>query len=351
MDEAKAEAFAGRMVDVLNGASVALMLAIGHETRLLDKIAELEPSTSQEIAAATGLNERYVREWLGALSTGGVIQYDPASRTYLLPEEHAAFLTRAAGTNNMATFMAIFPELARVADQVSDCFRKGGGVPYSEFKKFQILMRDESAQTMDATLLDVTLPLVSGIKERLETGIEVADVGCGAGHGINIMARAFPASRFTGYDFSEEGIALARDEAASMGLTNASFEVRDAAKLGENDRFDFITIFDAVHDQAHPDLMLASVYSALRSGGSLLCVDVAASTDLQGNMENPLAPMLYTVSTMHCMTVSLAYGGMGLGTVWGKEKALEMFEDAGFQDINVHQIEGDTFNNYYVMKK
>jgi ubiquinone/menaquinone biosynthesis C-methylase UbiE len=351
MDQAKAEAFAGEMFGVLSGASLAMMIALGHETHLLDKMAELAPSTSEEIARASGLNERYVREWLGAMATGKVVDYDSATRKFSLPEEHAPFLTRAGGTNNMAAFMAFFPELGRVADQIAGCFHNGGGVPYSEFTKFQTLMRDESAQTMDATLIDVTLPLVPGIVDKLKTGIAVADVGCGAGHGINLMAQAFPNSRFTGYDFSEEGIGLGRAEAAAMGLKNASFEVRDAAKLGLSSQFDFLTIFDAVHDQAHPAQMLHGVYDALKPGGDLLCIDIAAATDLAGNMDNPMAPILYTISTMHCMTVSLAYGGDGLGTVWGKEKALEMFAAAGFNDIAVHNVEGDMFNNYYVMKK
>ena len=187
--------------------------------------------------------------------------------------------------------------------------------------------------------------------ERLKTGIEVADVGCGAGHAINLMAWTFPASRFTGYDFSEEGLALGRGEAEAWGLKNASFEARDAARLGINGQFEFITIFDAVHDQAHPAEMLRCVYEALKPGGDLLCVDVAASSELQGNLEHPLGPFLYTVSTMHCMTVSLAYGGDGLGTAWGEQKALEMLGAAGFREVGVHRVEGDVINNYYVAKK
>ena len=351
MDQAKADAFAGELVGVMNGASLAMMIALGHETGLLDRMAGLPPSTSDEIAQASGLNERYVREWLGAMSTGKIVEYDPATRKFSLPEEHSAFLTRAAGPNNMASFMSFFPQLGKVSDDVAECFRVGGGVPYSQFEKFQTLMRVESAQVMDASLIDVTLPLVTGAVDKLKAGIEVADVGCGAGHAINLMAQTFPASRFTGYDFSEEGIGLGAAEAAAMGLKNAAFEVRDAAKLGLSERFDFMTIFDAVHDQAHPAEMLKGVYDALKPGGDLLCVDVAASTDLQGTMESPFAPSLYAISTMHCMTVSLAYGGVGLGTVWGEQKALEMFGEAGFKDISVSQVEGDLFNNYYVMRK
>jgi ubiquinone/menaquinone biosynthesis C-methylase UbiE len=212
-------------------------------------------------------------------------------------------------------------------------------------------MRAESAQVFDNTLIDVTLPLVPGLIDRLKSGIDVADVGCGAGHAINLMAQAFPNSRFTGYDFSEEGIARGRAEASEMGLTNAFFEVRDAAKLGIDSRFDFVTIFDAVHDQAHPAAMLAGIYVAMKPGADLLCVDIAASSNLEENIANPLAPMLYTVSTMHCMTVSLAYGGDGLGTVWGEQKALQMLGDAGFKDVRIERVEGDGFNNYYIARK
>ncbi len=351
MDQAKAEAFAGQMLGVLNSTALGFMLTIGHDTGLLDKMAELPAATSQDIANAAGLNERYVREWLGAMATGKVVEYDAATRTYRLPPEHAASITRAAGPDNIANTLAFFPELGKVAGKVTDCFRNGGGVPYSEYETFQTQMRNESAMVFDATLVDITLPLVPGIVERLWSGIEVADVGCGAGHAINLMAQAHPASNFTGYDFSEEGTGLGRAEAESMQLTNAAFEVRDAANLGISQQFDFITIFDAVHDQAHPADMLASVYEALKPGGTLLCVDIAASSDLAGNLDHPFGPMLYAISTLHCMTVSLAYGGEGLGTAWGEQKALEMLGAAGFKDVTVHKVEGDPVNNYYICQK
>jgi ubiquinone/menaquinone biosynthesis C-methylase UbiE len=351
LDKEVAEAFAGRMTDILNGASLAFMVAIGHETELFDRMSQLPPSTSADIAAATGLHERYVREWLGAMVTGRIVRYEPAAGTYALPSEHAAFLTRAAGTDNMATFATYFPEFGKVSQKIVESFRNGGGVPYSEYDRFQTLMRNESAQVFDATLIDVTLPLVPGLVDRLEAGAEVADVGCGAGHAINLMARAFPNSRFVGYDFSAEGIGLATAESREMGLTNATFEVRDAAALGIKERFDAITVFDAIHDQAHPAAVLDGIYNALKPGGAFLCVDIAASSNLEENMEHPFAPTLYTVSTMHCMTVSLAYGGDGLGTVWGEQKALEMLAAAGFMDIRVEHVDGDIFNNYYIARK
>jgi ubiquinone/menaquinone biosynthesis C-methylase UbiE len=187
--------------------------------------------------------------------------------------------------------------------------------------------------------------------DRLRDGIDVADVGCGAGHAINVMAREFPNSRFTGYDFSDEGVAIGRREAKEWGLTNATFEVKDVATLDGSKQFDLITVFDAIHDQAQPRRVLKGIYDALKPGGTFLCVDIRASSDLHENIEHPLAPFMYTVSTMHCMTVSLALGGEGLGTVWGEQKARELLNEAGFRDISVATVEGDIMNNYYIARK
>ena len=351
MDPAKAEAFAGQMVGILNGSILALMTSVGHRTGLFDKMAELPPSTSQQIAEVCRLNERYVREWLGALVTGRIVEYDPANKTYRLPPEHAASITRAAGPNNLAAFLQFTALMGNVEDQIVECFRKGGGVPYSAYPAFQRLMAEESAQVQDVTLVDVTLPLVSGLVEKLKTGIDVADVGCGQGHAINLMAKAFPTSRFIGYDFSEEGVAAGRAEAKEMGLSNAQFEVQDAATLDETAKFDLITVFDAIHDQAQPRKVLANISKALKPDGVFLCVDIQASSNLEENMEHPLAPMLYGVSTMHCMTVSLALNGEGLGTVWGEQKAKELLTEAGFKQIDIEHVEGDIFNSYYICRK
>ena len=351
IDQAKAVAFAGQMVGILNGSVLGLMTSIGHRTGLFDKMAQLPPSTSQQIAGATALNERYVREWLGAMVTGRFVEYDPASQTYRLPPEHAASITRAAGPNNLAAFMQFAALMGNVEDQIVDCFQKGGGVPYSAYPKFQQLMAEESAQVFDATLTDVTLPLVPGLVDRLKSGIEVADISCGQGHAINLMAKAFSNSRFVGYDFSEGGISAGKAEAKQLGLTNARFEVKDVAALNETATYDLITVFDAIHDQAQPRKVLANISRALKRDGVFLCVDIQASSNLEENMQHPLAPMLYGVSTLHCMTVSLALNGEGLGTVWGEQKARELLTEAGFKQIDIEHIEGDIFNSYYVCRK
>jgi len=351
LDATKAEAFAGQMLGVFNSAMLALMTSIGHQTGLFDRMASLSPSTSAQIAQAAGLNERYVREWLGAMVTGRIIEYDPANATYRLPPEHAVTLTRAAGPDNLANLSQYVSLFGNVEEHIIAAFRNGGGVPYSAFPRFQRLQAEESAQIHDAVLIDVTLPLVPGLSDRLSAGIDVLDVGCGQGHSINLMARTFPSSRFAGHDFSEEGVAAGTAEASSWGLANARFEAKDAATLDEPGRYDLITAFDAIHDQAQPTRVLRAIAEALRPDGVFLMVDIAASSNLHENIDHPLGPALYAVSTMHCMTVSLALNGEGLGTMWGEQLARQKLAEAGFTRVDVKQVPGDFINNYYIAKK
>jgi ubiquinone/menaquinone biosynthesis C-methylase UbiE len=350
-NEEKAEAFVGRMLDTLNQASVALMTSIGHQTGLFDNLATLPPATSLEIAQACNLNERYVREWLGAMVTGRVIEYDAERQTYSLPAEHAAVLTRAASPNNLAVATQFFAVLAGVEQPIIECFRKGGGVPYSEYPRFHTVMAEESAQTVLSALTEAILPTAPGIVEALHSGIEVLDIGCGSGRAINLMARSFPNSRFTGYDFSGEAIARAQAEAQKLGLTNARFAVKDVAEIKEANRYQLITAFDAIHDQAKPRTVLREIHRALRADGVFLMQDLRASSHVHQNLDHPVGAFTYTISCLHCMTVSLALGGEGLGAAWGEEKALELLQEAGFSGVEVKQLAHDILNNYYIAKK
>ena len=345
------EQFAGRIVGAIDSASVAILLSIGHQTKLFDTMAALPPATSTQIADAAGLNERYVREWLGGLAAGGIVDYDPAAQTYSLPQHRAAVLTHAAGPDNLARVAQFIPLLAEVEQKVIECFRHGGGLSYAEYPRFHTLMAQESGEVFDAALIDVILPMAEGLPDRLRSGAEVADIGCGSGNAINLMAAAFPASKFTGIDFSDEGLATGRDEAARLGLTNAAFVARDVAQLDATETYDVITAFDAIHDQAQPALVLENIYRALRPGGVFLMVDIKASSNVEDNIGVPFASYLYTVSTMHCMSVSLAFDGEGLGTVWGQQLATSMLADAGFSDVQVREIESDPINYYYVARK
>jgi SAM-dependent methyltransferase len=348
LDEAALEAFADRMIGVLNDGCTALLTSIGHQTGLFNTLDATGPATSAQVAVAGGLNERYVREWLNGMTTARIVSYDPVSRTYTLPAEHAAWLVESAGPDNLARITTFLPMLAEVEQGIVRCFREGGGLSYADYSRFHALMAEDSRAVVDATLLDRTVPFVPGLDKRLRAGIDVADIGCGSGHAINVLARAYPASGFTGFDFSEEAITAAGAEARAWGLTNATFELCDVATLDRPDAFDVITAFDAIHDQAHPTRVLAAIARALRPGGTFLMVDIRAASAVEDNLDLPWAPFLYTVSTMHCMTVSLGLDGDGLGTVWGEQLATRMLYEAGFTDVAIHTVEGDLFNNYYV---
>lgn len=213
----RVEAFGGQILGFMNGAGTALFLSIGHRTGLLDTMSGMAPSTSEQIASASTLNERYVREWLNGLVVAGVLDYEPGGRTYALPAEHAALLTRAARPDNFAFFAQYLALLGEVEGDVIDAFRHGGGVPYERYPRFQVLQREETARQYDVGLVEAILPLAPEVVDRLRTGTEAADVGTGGGHALNVMARAFPNSRFTGFDISEQGLAMGRREADDWG--------------------------------------------------------------------------------------------------------------------------------------
>jgi SAM-dependent methyltransferase len=350
-DAAKIDEFGGHLLRILNDAGLALMISLGHRTGLFDTMAALPPADSATIAGVAKLNERYVREWLGAMTVGRIVTHDAAAGTYHLPPEHAALLTRAASPNNMAAFMQYPAVLGQVENQIVECFRGGGGVPYSEFKRFHEVMAEDSGQTIVAALFDHVLPLVTGLMDQLERGIDVLDLGCGRGIALAALARRFPRSRFLGVDFSEEAINWAWAQVEQDCLNNLRYEVGDAAKIEYENAFDFVATFDAVHDQARPDLVLANIARALRPKGVYLMQDIHSSSSHQGDMKHPAGPLLYAISTMHCMTVSLAAGGMGLGTMWGRETARRMLGEAGFTKIQIKRLAHDFQNDYYIIQK
>ncbi len=349
-DPRKADAFAERVLAVLNHGALSLMLSIGHRAGLFDAMRRLDFASSAAIADEAGLQERYVREWLGAMVTGGIVEYDPEDGRYRLPPEHAAVLTREARPNNLAATAQWIPLLARVEDEVLDCFERGGGVPYAAYDRFHQVMAEDSDQTVVSALLDAILPLVPGLREALERGIDVLDVGCGSGRVVHALAGHFPRSRFTGYELSADAVAAARADAADLGLRNVHFEVRDVADLAVREAFDLITAFDAIHDQARPDAVLGVIAGALRPGGVFLMQDVRGSSRVEEDAKLPMAPFLYTVSCLHCMTVSLAAGGAGLGAMWGVEAARRMLDEAGFAEVEVHTLPHDLLNQYYVAR-
>ncbi len=349
LDEVKAASFLQRIGEIYGGAALTLMIDVGFRTGLWEASAE-GPATSEQLAERAGLEERYVREWLGAVTTGEIMQFDEATEMFSLPDEHALSLT-GDGASNRAVNAGLLTYLGKHVDPVVTAFREGGGVPYSRYRpEFTSLMDQRFRREYDEKLFDGYIRAVPDLEERLERGIDVCDVGCGTGHNMNLMASAYPASNFTGFDIAEDAIERAREEASEMGLSNVRFEVQDATALPGDLSFDMMTTFDAIHDQANPQAALNEIGRCLRPDGVYLMIDIDASSDLKNNIGNPLAPYLYTVSTMHCMTVSLAAGGVGLGTVWGRELALEMLSEAGLTEVEILESSNPT-NAIYVCHK
>ncbi len=288
-DTGKADAFLDRIAGLINDGAVAVMVGIGHRTGLFDTMAGMPPATSAEIAEEAALAERYVREWLAVMVTA-------------------------------------YP-----------CFHH--------------MMAEDSAMTVTAGLFDHILPLVPGLDARLEAGIDVMDAGCGQGSALIALAGRYPRSRFTGYDLSEEAIVHAVEVARRAGLVNLSFEARDLTGYDERERFDFVTSFDAVHDQKDPAGLIRGLRGALKPGGVYLMQDIGGSARLENNLDFPMAAFLYAISCAHCTPVSLGQGGEGLGTMWGWETAEGMLRDAGFAEVDRHVLPHDPMNVWFVAKQ
>ncbi|GAB3148893.1 methyltransferase domain-containing protein [Amycolatopsis stemonae] len=323
--------FAAHLTATMTGSALTMLIGVGHRTGLFEAAAR-GPATSAGLAERAGLHERYVREWLGAMVTGGIFTLDAGEYTF--PPEHAKFLLGDTAANLMpslltlSAFTGVLPELER-------SFAEGGGVPRSAYGPY---LETLGAKTGDSWkhvyrehLVDGFFGAVPGLKERLTAGVRVLDLGCGTGNAIAVAARAFPASHFTGLDINESVVEQAKETA--HGLPNAGFAVGDAAELtGE---YDVITAFDAVHDQDRPDVVLRRVRGALPDDGLFFMVDTNFSSHVEKNVGNPLAALCYSISLMYCTTTSLAKGGAALGAMWGTEKAREMLADAGFRHVDV----------------
>lgn len=326
--------FGAKLLGIYTGGVLTKLIDIGYQLGIFEGSRE-GPATSEELADRLNLKERYVREWLGAMATSGIYTYDPASARYDLPEEHAALLT-GNSAQNTAPISRMINHFGTHLPRLTACFREGGGIPYSAYRPvFTQCMDDTWRRIFDQMLVPGFIGAVKGLTDRLHNGIRVLDMGCGTGHAMNVLAREFPNSTFVGYDIAEDAIAQAQTEAKEMGLSNSTFDVVDVTHLPSGLSFDLVTAFDAVHDQKEPDLVLRSARSVLAPGGKFLMIEFKFSSRLEDNIANPYAPMYYGVSLMHCMPVSLAVGGKGLGTVWGEQTARRMLAEAGFTDVEV----------------
>jgi cyclopropane fatty-acyl-phospholipid synthase-like methyltransferase len=176
-----------------------------------------------------------------------------------------------------------------VEDKIVKCFKHGGGVPYEDFNtRFHEVMAEDSGQSVLSSLFSHILPLIPGITNKLRDGIDVMDLGCGRGIALRMLAKEYPNSRFIGYDLSKEAIKFARENAEREGLKNIIYEVKDLTNFDIVEKYDFITTFDAIHDQARPDLVLQGIYRALKDDGVYLMQDISASHHHHKNIDHPM---------------------------------------------------------------
>lgn len=343
-----ADDFAQQLVAMCNHGAIVSMISLGHKLGIFDQLEDMEPATVAEISRKTGLNARYLQEWLAVMVTGRVILYTPQTQAYLLPSEHAAALTRAASPENIAVTCQLIPLIGRIEAKLTERFQSGEGLHYCDYPEFHQIMAEDSFQTVVHGLEEFLLPLVPGLKNRLQEGIDVMDAGCGSGLALLKLAQRYPNSQFVGYDLCQEAFEETQSIATRLGLCNLRFDAKDLTYLNEVGVYDWITSFDAVHDQAAPDKMLAGIRRALKPGGVYLMQDIAGSSYLENNLDHPLGPLLYAVSNAHCTPVSIGQGGPGLGTMWGEELAMQMLQEAGFRDIESQRLEHDPFNVYFI---
>lgn len=337
VDRDQVKQFGAKLVNIFTGSILTKLIDIGYQTGLFEASA-LGPATSEELSERAGLRERYVREWLGAMTTGGIYTYDPPTGRYALPAEHALALT-GSGASNLCPNSRMINHFGTHLPQLVRCFREGGGIPYSAYRPvFTQCMDDSWRRIFDQHLVDSFIGAVDGVAQSLRQGIRVLDVGCGTGHAMNLLARDFPKSSFMGYDLSDEAIERANAEARDEGLTNVAFSVVDVAHLPDGPQFDLITAFDAIHDQVAPQTVMHAIRRALKADGVFLMIDFKFSSRVEDNVGNPFAPMYYGISLMHCMPVSLASGGAGLGTVWGEQLARQMLSEAGFGSVEILDV-------------
>lgn len=336
LDLAQVGAFAQQVGMMLAGGATAAMMVVGDRVGLYAALGGSGPLTPAELARSSGTAERYVREWLAQQAAVGIVRYDPASRTFTLPAEHAAVLASDDSPAAMIGAAPLVSGLHRRTDELADAFRTGRGVPWSEQDPavFEAIERFFRVGYRNS-LLSEWVPALDGVADRLRAGATVVDVGCGHGAPLLLLADAFPASRFVGYDVHEAAVQTARQRAEEAGLGDrVRFEVGDAHGFADRD-VDLVTYFDAFHDLGDPVGAAAHARQALADDGRLVLVEPRAADDLATTLATvPLAPISFAASTFLCTANSLSQPvGLALGSQAGEGRLREVLHEGGFTSV------------------
>ncbi|HEY3829055.1 MAG TPA: class I SAM-dependent methyltransferase [Solirubrobacteraceae bacterium] len=349
LDEQKLEAFLERIVLDVGTAMRGGLMYIGDRLGIFAALAESGSVTTGELARRTHLNERYLQEWLGAMVTAEYVEHDSEADTYLLPPEHALPLADEAFPLFTGGLMQMIVPAVAVAPQVAEAFKTGGGVTQDQYlpDMYEAIER-LTAPWYRHQLVQTWIPALPGVQAKLQDGGSACDVGCGSGRAAITIAKALAAAEVHGYDVHPGSIERARANAQAEGVAEqVTFTVADGDELPK-DRFDLISTFDVVHDSVDPVGLMRSIRQALREDGTYLMLEMNASGDVEKN-RNPLGKFLYNVSTLYCMTTSLAHGGAGIGACMGEQKARELAYAAGFTHFRKLPIE-EPFSVLYELK-
>jgi SAM-dependent methyltransferase len=334
VDPDKLKLYSFQLFTKLDGAVTAGMIHLGDQLGLYRAMREAgRPVTTEELAAATGTIERWVREWAFNQAAAKMIEAQPDG-TFSLTAEAAVVL---ADPEHPAFGMGMFhrlPQTMRALEHVRDSFRTGVGHDYDSHGPEGAVGIERSFEPWNrAFLVPVVLPALDGVVDKLRAGAKVADVGCGAGSAVLLMADTYPNSTFVGYDISQYALARARTKLDASGLTNAEFHDPRNTALPEDESLDLVCTFDCIHDMAHPDAVIAAIRRSLKRDGTWLLVDIKALDTFEENArKNPMASLMYGISVLSCMSSALSEpDGLGLGTLGLSEnRARDMATAAGF---------------------
>jgi ubiquinone/menaquinone biosynthesis C-methylase UbiE len=334
MDKEKTKQAVERVFRDMAGAMTAGMAFVGTRTGLFRAMRDKGPMRLDEVVSASGLQPRYVEEWLKGMVSAGYLSYSSENQTYELPEEMAYFLASDGSDHFVGGMWEMVPALLRVAPQVAEAFAKGGGVHFHEFgpdcvEALDLINRGQ----YEHRLADYWLKSLPEAAAKLRAGGRVLDFGCGSGRVCVALKKAFPEAEVAGYDVDAVSIEKARRAA---GNSNIGFSTEKP-----KGQFDLITICDCIHDLAAPVETLREVHALLKPGGTLFVVEPKAADKLEDN-RNPVATMFYGFSLFHCMTQSLARGGPGLGTCLGPVGTEKVLREAGFSGFRILDIKSQT---------
>jgi 2-polyprenyl-3-methyl-5-hydroxy-6-metoxy-1,4-benzoquinol methylase len=333
-----------------SGLTNTVLASIGDRLGLFQDLKAHGPATSTELAARTGINERYAREWLHGMASAGYLEYDPASGSFVLPPEHAPALADEGGPFFFGGVDQMLIGMVKPLEQLIEAFRHGGGVPQSAYDDdMWDGMERFTAGWFNNLLVQEWIPAMPEVRAKLEHGTDVADIGCGRGQALIKLAQAFPNSRYVGYDAFEPTIARARANAEVAGVADrVRFKQLDASQ-GLPEQYDVITTFDVIHDAVDPLGLLRAIRGALKPDGPYVCLDINCSDKLEENI-GPLGAFFHGASVLYCMTTSLAHDGEGLGTLGLHEpKMRELCAEAGFSSVHHVPLE-NPFNILYEIK-